>query len=113
MIFVLIAVVVCIVSVVVVIDVRCSTDIARWLPLYPNAQVVEEEYNFRRRASGITITVLRTTDPTNVVLKWYYQQRFAEADKDPNRGLAVTNFSVEADPEGNGTLIYLYSRCGQ
>jgi hypothetical protein len=113
MLLILVAVVLCVVGAVAVIDIRCSTDIARWLPLYPNAQIIQEDYNFRRRASGITTMVLHTTDPTNVVFKWYYQQRFTEADKDPNRGLAATNFNVVADRENGGSLIYLYSRCGQ
>ena len=113
MLLILITVVVCVLATFVVLDVKCSSDIARWLPLYPNAQIVEEEYNFRRRASGITTMVLQTADPTNVVYKWYYQQRFAEADKDPNRGLATTNFTVETNPDNGGSLIYLYSRCGQ
>jgi hypothetical protein len=107
------AIVICVVGTFTVIDSRCSADIARWLPLYPNARIVEEDYNFRRRATGITTMVLESPDEPNVVMHWYYEQRFAEADKDPNRGLATTSFTVESGAGDTGSTIYLYSRCGQ
>ena len=113
LILIFIAVTVCILATFAVIDTRCSTDIARWIPLYPNAQIVEEEYNFRQRATGITSMLLWTTDSADAVRRWYYEQRFAESQKDPNRGLATTSFTVQSDTERGGSVIYLYSRCGQ
>jgi hypothetical protein len=113
LILICIAVAVCILGTFVVIDTRCSSDIARWIPLYPNAQIVEEDYNFRRRATGITSMLLWTADEPDAVRRWYFRQRSAEADKDPNRGLATTNFTVQTDFERGGSVIYLYSRCGQ
>ncbi len=113
LVFVFLAVAACAIGVFVVIDTRCSTDIARWTPLYPNAQLLEEYYNFRWRATGVTEMLFWTADEPDAVRRWYYRHRSAESEKDPNRGLATTNFSVRTDFERGGSTIYLYSRCGQ
>ena len=57
------------------------------------------------KITDVEAMVLESPDEPNVVMHWYYQQRFAEADKDPNRGLATTRFTVESGPGDTGSTI--------
>ncbi len=108
------AVLLCIAAVFFALDRRCSADIARWLPLYPNAQLVEEQYNaFRPRSVGTTLTVMKSPDDPDTVRRWYSRQRAKEDAIDPSRGLATANVSVSENPDGPGSMIYLYSQCAQ
>ena len=94
------------------LDSQCHTQITRWLPLYPDAEIVSLEHDFfRPQAMGRTVMVLRSPDDAITTRRWYADVWETEADRDPNRGLAIVNFQVNADPDGEGSLVVLTSSC--
>ncbi len=107
------AVAVCLVSAMAFLDWKCRSDIEKWLPLYPNAQPVNEWHNFRERSMGVTTMTLVSSDKPDIVRRWYYQQRDTASQQDTNRGIAITQFEIHDNPDGAGSEIYLYSRCVQ
>lgn len=98
--------------VVLGLDADCHADIQRWLPLYPDAEVVSVEHDFfRAQAMGRTVMILRSPDDVLTTRRWYVDVWDREADIDPNRGLAIVNFQVNADPDSDGSLVILSSSC--
>ena len=97
----------------VFLDWQCRTDIEKWLPIYPNAQLVNEWHNFRERSMGVTTMTLLSPDKPDTIRRWYYQQRNTASEQDTNRGIAITNFDIHDNPDGAGSEIFLYSRCVQ
>ncbi len=97
----------------VAIDLKCSADIERWAPRYPNATVVSETRNSVGRAVGATTIVLSSPDDAATVRRWYYALQYTlEQDQTP-RGLATTDYKVLPNSNGGGSLIDLYSECAQ
>ncbi len=106
-------IVICVTLVTIGLDVACYNDINNWVPMYPNAEVIELEYQglFRPRAMGATSVVLLSPDPVNVVRHWYYENLQKRIRERTSRGFAETDRWIEENPDGEGTLIYLYSSC--
>src|SRR5690349_13692239 len=53
-------------------DIACNSTIEKWSPMYPNAEVVEVEYNFLRpRGMGVTNMVMHSPDDAQTVRDWY------------------------------------------
>jgi hypothetical protein len=95
-------------------DIACSALIEQWLPMYPDAEVVSAEYNFiRARASGRTMMTLSTPDEAETVRQFYRDNIIKLMNEEAPRGNASTDWKVEENTEGDGSLIYLASVCGQ
>lgn len=113
MVGIIISIFLCTIVLWVFFDVTCSMFIERWLPIYPGAEIQEMTYTqLRPRANGETYMTLYTPDERNPVHLWHIQTERAIYEEDPNRGPAETDWRVIENPEGEGSIIYLYSRCG-
>ncbi len=109
---IIVAIFACATVITVTLDVVCERDIANWLPMYPEAEVLSLTYNsFRPWAMGRTNAVMKTDAPFVEVNTWYVMQLRAASDRNVNRGLATTNHRLQIDQESDGTLIYLSSEC--
>lgn len=97
----------------VTINLVCHADIEKWLPIYPKAEVITETHSFIERGAGITTLILSSPDDSTTVTQWYFaHQRSVEQDN-PNHGLSTTNFKVQSNSNGLGSVINLYSECAQ
>lgn len=102
----------CVSVTVVGLDMACYRDVATWLPVYPNAEVVSSNYTmFRPWAMGRTQMILHSEDDFVTVNGWYIDQMRAITDRNTDRGIATTNYRVQRDPDSDGTLISLSSSC--
>lgn len=103
----------CIGSIVFVGDVQCNNDIETWIPMYPNAETISVEYDFlRARAWGNSQTIQASPDDVETAKKFYRDHALILLDEEQSRGLASTNWTVEPNPDTDGSLITLYSSCG-
>lgn len=94
-------------------DVWCRSDINGRLPFYPGATLLSAEHDFLRlRAVGETTMTFSTDDSPEVVREWFRQLNLDLLERAKLRGLADIDRRFEANPEGEGTLIYYRSRCG-
>lgn len=112
--FLILASVFCMGSVVVVADEMCHRNITRRQPLYPDASIVDQSYNFLRpQGLGITRMTLETEDDPETVREWMRQVTLDLLQNDEFGGIATVNWRLEANDTGTGTRIYLYSECAQ
>lgn len=113
LVLVLALIVICVVLISIGLDVACYNDINAWIPVYPNAEVAELDFQglFRPRGLGVTSMLLLSPDPVNVVRHWYYENLQTQIRLKTGRGLAQTYRWIEANPDGEGTQIFLYSSC--
>lgn len=96
------------------LDEVCRANIAMRQPLYPNAEVMTTEYSlFRPRAMGITRLTLATADDPETVRQWFRDVTMDLLQREQFRGIASLNYQVHENPEGEGSLINLYSECGE
>jgi len=103
----------CIGSIVLVGDFQCSSDIEAWIPFYPNGEVISVEYDFiRMRAWGNTQTIQASSDDVETAKQFYRDHILKLFDEERSRGLASTNWTVEPNPDTDGSLIILTSSCG-
>lgn len=94
-------------------DITCRINIENWTPYYPDAMVVSVEHDsVRARALGTTTIVLHTTDDAETVRQFFRDHTLAMLRAERSRGIATTEWRVEEQPDGNGSVIYLYSACG-
>lgn len=104
----------CIGSLALAIDGSCVRDANRWLVDYPDSEVVTEDYNFLRPFGlGETTRILYTPDPVRDVRLWYNRHNTELSAQGYNRssGQARMIWRANADPERNGTRIFLYVDC--
>ena len=93
-------------------DQLCRNDIARRLPLYPNATLRSAEHDFLRvRAAGRTEMSFATPDDVEAVRDWSRKVTLSLLEREQMRGLADVSRRFEIDPAG-GTLIFDATRCG-
>ncbi|MGJ3240573.1 MAG: hypothetical protein ACFE0Q_17835 [Anaerolineae bacterium] len=118
--FIIIGIIFCTATSIGAIDFYCRADINHWMPIYPDAELVETQENgfFRPRASGITQQIYHTSDDTLTVRNWYRDYRieitqglFSENPNAPASGIATTNFQISEDSERGGSRITYYSEC--
>ena len=103
----------CIGSLIFVGDVQCNSDIEAWIPFYPNGDIVSIEYDFiRMRAWGDSKTVQSSPDDVETAKQFYRDLNLKLFDEERSRGLATANWTVEPNPETDGSLIILTSSCG-
>lgn len=114
-------IIICSASFIGAMDIYCHNDINYWMPLYPNAQLVEMQRGgfFRPRASGITLQTYHTADDPTTVRTWYrnYRQTLtsrlsSESSADMAlSGIATTDYTITDEPQATGSLITYYSEC--
>jgi hypothetical protein len=95
-------------------DYACNRTIETWTPIYPNAEVVALDYNFiRPRGMGVTNMTLNSPDDAETVRKWYLDNLTKLSRENAGRGSGTNSWNIDEGPDGEGSLIYLSSRCGQ
>lgn len=120
-ILIIIGIFVCAVSLVIGSDIYCAADIDHWMPVYPEAQLVQSDHTFfRPRASGITRQQYITEDDPNTVRRWYGEYR-REITRNVSgeggnsevaaRGISTNDLSIQQNPDGDGSLITILSEC--
>jgi hypothetical protein len=57
--------------------------------------------------------ILSTTDDAETAREFYRQNTLRVLRAEISRGLASTNWAVTPNPDGSGSLITLWSECGQ
>ncbi len=94
------------------IDAKCASDISRWLPTYPNAEVVSVEHDFfRPLAMGETTMILWSSDDATTIRSWHTDTLLSVENENPNRGMVSVNWRVVPDQENGGSTIRMYSEC--
>ncbi len=76
-------------AIVLIGDLKCAYDVEDWwMPLYPNGETVNVQYDFiRPRAWGTTTWIMTTTDDVETVKQFYRDTRLSTL-KNKTRGLA-------------------------
>ena len=88
--FILVGAAIAILGLIIVIgDVKCAYDVEDWwMPLYPNGQTVDVQYDFiRPRAWGTTTLTMTTTDNVETVKQFYRDTRLFTL-KNKTKGIA-------------------------
>jgi hypothetical protein len=120
MIAIMIGIVVCMATLLISIDLRCSVDINYWMPIYPNSEIsaIQQRGFFRPRASGITQIIYVTPDDPTTVRRWYIDYRrditrnIATNDSETAAsGLASTSYQISENSDGGGSRITQTSEC--
>jgi hypothetical protein len=105
---------ICLSTMVIAADMICKSNVEQWLPYYPNAEVVSIEHDFlRARAMGETWVTLASPDDAETVRQFYRDHTIAVMREGTLRGWAITDWHVDSNPDGNGSIIRLYSTCGE
>ena len=95
-------------------DQLCYSDTVSRQPLYPGAEIIKTEYSFiRARGFGTTRMTLQTPDDPDTVNEWRRQTNLELLRADRFRGLASTEWMVQPDPDGEGSLFLYFSSCGE
>ena len=76
-------------AIIVIGDLKCAYDVEDWwMPLYPNGETVDVQYDFiRPRAWGTTTWSMTTTDDVETVKQFYRDTRLYTL-KNKTRGIA-------------------------
>ncbi len=112
--FMLLGIFACMALFLFAIDEVCRTNIATRQPLYPDAEVVSSTHSLLRpRAMGITRMTLSTPDEEESVRQWFRDLTLDLLRRGEFRGIASVEYRVRSASEGAGTLIDLYSECGE
>ncbi len=100
-------------AIVLIADIKCAYDVEDWwMPLYPNGETVDVQYDFLRpRAWGITTWTMTSSDDVETVKQFYRETRLATL-KNKTRGLATGDSHVLPLEDGQGSRIILVSVCG-
>jgi hypothetical protein len=94
------------------IDQKCIGDSTRWLPDYPQATLVVQEYTVLRPFGiGATARVLYSPDDENTVRRWYIDTWGRVGAENSDRGWASPSYFVSKAEDGAGSSITLYSEC--
>lgn len=108
---IVLALLVCGGSVIAFYDVRCTQDASVWIPIYPESEIIRQQYNgIRPFGVGVTLVRLQTQDDESVVQSFYVetQRALRAADVEPLQ--ARVSYLVEESPEG-GATVDLLSQC--
>ena len=114
---VMLAIVLCITTVVIGVNGSCVADLAPRLPIYPNATVKLQQHNFLTQfGMGESVMILHSDDAVETVRDWYSRTVgaivYADVQKGNVRHMGRTNWTVDESPEGKGSQIILYGYCG-
>jgi hypothetical protein len=117
-----IAVIVAIVALIAAIDIHCANDSYYWMPVYPDAVLLEttEQSYFRVRGMGVSEQTYLSEDSPTQVREWYrdYRREITTGLYNSNPDAAIesfgiNNYSVVADDDGMGSIITYSTQCGQ
>lgn len=118
---IILGIITCTVTLVTAVDTACYNDINYWMPIYPDSEIVEVNYDFfRPRGMGNTLMIFYTPNNEAAVRQWYVNYRRnitrnKEYNTDSNHrvsGLASTAYRIAPAPDGKtGALIYHLSDC--
>ena len=77
-------------------DIKCAYDIENWwMPLYPNGETLDVQYDlFRPRAWGTTTWTMTTADDVETVKQYYRELRLETLQAGKTRGLAAGDSHV-------------------
>ncbi|MEQ8672229.1 MAG: hypothetical protein RLP44_01265 [Aggregatilineales bacterium] len=103
----------CMGSVLIAADVSCVSNASTWLPEYPDAELVSQDYTMVRAFGiGETTRILYTEEDLGVVRRWYQDTITDLAVEGKSRvGVARSNWRVTEPEDGNGSLIILAQDC--
>lgn len=99
---------------VLLMDQVCYSDITSRQMMYPDAEIVFEDYDFLRpRGMGYTTLVLQTEDDEETLKQWLRERNLELLRAERYRGLAALTWGVQPVKEGvpEGRLVYA-SSCG-
>lgn len=99
---------------VLLIDQVCYSDITSRQMMYPDAEIVSEDYDLlRARALGYTTLVLQTDEDEETLRQWLRERNLELLRAERFRGLAALNWGVRPVSEDvpEGQLVYV-SSCG-
>ncbi|MCY4526811.1 MAG: hypothetical protein OXB89_09400 [Anaerolineaceae bacterium] len=99
---------------VLLIDQVCHMDITSRQMMYPDAEIVSQEFDlWRPRALGYTTLVLQTDEDEETLRQWLRERNLELLRAERFRGLAALNWGVHPPREGvpEGRLVYV-SSCG-
>ena len=103
----------CIIFLYIAVNQSCMNAAADWLPTYPGAEVVSEEYTWLKPFGiGDTTRIIYTTDGRQDVLGWYAENDNMLEDEGYKRasGFANLYWRLSSASEG-GTNVRLISQC--
>ena len=112
--FILVGAAIFILGLIIVIgDIKCAYDVEDWwMPLYPNGETVDVQYDFiRPRAWGTTTWIMHTTDDVETVKQFYRDTRLYTL-KNKTKGIASGDSHVLPLENGEGSRIIIVSVCG-
>jgi hypothetical protein len=117
-----IAVLISIVALVAGIEIYCVNDSYYWMPLYPDAELLETQQQgyFRVRGIGFTEQTYFSTADVPEIRRWYrdYRREITSDQHNDNPNAAITGYGINtfdlvpAD-DGTGSIISYYTECGQ
>ena len=113
----LIGTILCGVSVYVVVNNKCASEARTWLPVYPGAEIVEEQFTFLRMFGiGQSRRILYTPDDAPDVRRWYLQymnDTTRETGSGIGGGFANMSYEIRAADDGRGATIYQFHECSR
>lgn len=118
---VIILIVICTGTITLALDNICYAGLTQRIPIYPGAEIVNEEHNmFRQFGMGNTTITLITPDDPDTVRSWYASRngtwlRQNLQSSDPGARLLRTfsqyQFDVTEAPNGEGSQVILFGTC--
>ncbi|MFW5747997.1 MAG: hypothetical protein ACOCYT_00130 [Chloroflexota bacterium] len=94
------------------LDQMCVNEMKRFMPIYPDAEIISQEYNFLRPYGiGETVMLLYSADDSRTVGGWYGRHIGMELRE--GRNLVRNEWSVVRAEDRQGSQIILYGRCVQ
>ncbi len=102
-------------------DTMCYAGLTQRMPIYPGAEIVNEEHNmFRSFGMGNTTLTLFTPDDPETVRAWYavrngawLRQSLQSTDAGARmlRTFSQYQFDVTESPSGEGSQVILFGTC--
>jgi hypothetical protein len=106
----LLAIALCFVGGVAVLDIGCANDASLWIPPYPDAELIAEDFDYLRPFGiGSTTQEYFTTDDFVTVNRWYTGQSRKALAEGGSRTIATMRKRIL--DEEDGTRIFLISSC--
>lgn len=107
-----VGIILCIVAVLGIVDQGCVDAANDWIPYYPNATIIKEEYTYLRPFGiGNTSVELRSPDSRSTVFRWYIDH-ISEVSKEQSRSQLIAELDWQVTENADGTsTIMLSSFC--
>jgi len=103
------SIVACAAVLVFSVDAACVASVNEWVPEYPDAEVVDEWYDFfRAKGMGRSRVTYFTPDDRMEVIRFYQRH---QSNMMRHNTLASSGYRVQDATEGEGTRIVIFSQC--